>query len=199
VTQTIVDLSDALSWLERHWIGRVPPTRIHTGGVEPDSALGSPRLADAFRAYLDARPGDVITERVTETCHHPGLPRDARVTACADCDGSGVKDADRLRYRDPMWRAISRLDAQAARPGQAGWAQIVVALVATDYQPAAAARLIGASVVGGTVTWGRRDFWEPMFVLAVRKLHHLYAQAPLPSRRPWTELSDSQKNAEEAA
>jgi len=53
--------------------------------------------------------------------------------------------------------------------------------------------------VGGTVTWSRRDFWEPMFVLAVRKLHHLYAQAPLPARRPWTELSQSQQNAEDAA
>lgn len=194
------DLHDALAWLERHWTGRIPPTRLHGRGVEPESALGSPELADAFRRYLEQRPGDVITEAVSETCYHPRLPRNERMSACPDCDGLGVKEAHRIRYRDPMWRAVSRLATQQARPGQAGWAQIVVALVLSAYRPAVAARLIGSQVVAGSVTWTRPDFYEPMFTLAIRKLHHAYAQAPIAMPKPtWVDKSDSQRAAEEAA
>lgn len=212
------DLDSALAWLERHWTGHAAPMRLHGAGVEWDgpgfiegpkqpggktfdpgggSRLGAPRLADGFRAYLAQRPGDVVTAKVTEDCYHPRLVGN-NVTACPDCDGAGVKHAERARFRDPMWRALDRLSTERARPGQAGWAHVIMALVVSDYRPEIAARLIGAAVIAGDITWNRRDFWEPMFVLAIRKLHRHYQVTPV-ARPNWIEKSDAQRAAESAA
>lgn len=48
-------LPEYITWFRSAWAEEMP-TRIHERGVEPDSALGSPRLAGAFRAYMDAHP-----------------------------------------------------------------------------------------------------------------------------------------------
>jgi len=40
-----------LTWLRREF-DREVPDRLHNQGTEPDSALGSPALSGAFRAYL---------------------------------------------------------------------------------------------------------------------------------------------------
>jgi len=42
-------------WYRVEWQREVP-TRVHERGVEPESALGAPRLAGAFRAYLMGDP-----------------------------------------------------------------------------------------------------------------------------------------------
>jgi hypothetical protein len=48
-------LPDLLRWYRREWEQEVP-SKLHEPGTEPDSALGSPRLAGAFRAYLMGNP-----------------------------------------------------------------------------------------------------------------------------------------------
>lgn len=48
-------LPEYLAWFRRAWAEEMP-TRIHERGVEPESALGAPRLAGAFRAYMDGHP-----------------------------------------------------------------------------------------------------------------------------------------------
>ncbi len=49
------ELSDLIRWFRHEWEAELP-RRIHERGVEPDSALGAPRLAGAFRAYLMGSP-----------------------------------------------------------------------------------------------------------------------------------------------
>jgi hypothetical protein len=49
------ELRDLLAWYRREWTREVP-TRIHEHDVEPDSAIGSPKLAGAFRSYLTGSP-----------------------------------------------------------------------------------------------------------------------------------------------
>jgi hypothetical protein len=48
-------LEEYVRWWRREWDAECPP-RIHERGTEPESALGSPRLAGAFRAYLMGTP-----------------------------------------------------------------------------------------------------------------------------------------------
>lgn len=48
-------LPDLIRWFRREWAAEMPG-RIHERGIEPDSGLGSPRLAGAFRAYLAGSP-----------------------------------------------------------------------------------------------------------------------------------------------
>lgn len=48
-------LNEYLAWFRREWCAEMPG-RIHERGVEPQSALGSPRLGGAFRAYMEGHP-----------------------------------------------------------------------------------------------------------------------------------------------
>jgi hypothetical protein len=48
-------LNELLLWYRTEWEREVP-RRLHEPGTEPDSALGSPVLAGAFRAYLCGSP-----------------------------------------------------------------------------------------------------------------------------------------------
>lgn len=63
------NLAEYLAWFRREWEAEVP-RRIHERGVEPQSALGSPRLHGAFRAYMDGHP--------TATDYDPRLDLDER-------------------------------------------------------------------------------------------------------------------------
>ena len=49
------ELPELLRWFRREWEAECPP-RTHERGVEPESALGAPKLAGAFRAYICASP-----------------------------------------------------------------------------------------------------------------------------------------------
>ena len=49
-------LSGMLRWFVKAWRDEVPVT-MHAGGIEPDSQLGAPKLAPAFRAYVEGRHG----------------------------------------------------------------------------------------------------------------------------------------------
>ena len=45
-----------LRWFVKTWRDELPGT-IHAGGVEPDSRLGAPKFAPAFRAYIQGNDG----------------------------------------------------------------------------------------------------------------------------------------------
>ena len=51
-----------LGWFKREWDAEFP-RRLHERGVEPESALGAPRLAGAMRARLTAIDDDEDAER----------------------------------------------------------------------------------------------------------------------------------------
>lgn len=65
-------LPDLLAWFRAAWAEEMP-ARIHERGVEPQSVLGTPKLAGAFRAYMDAHP--------MQTDHDPRLDVDERGAA----------------------------------------------------------------------------------------------------------------------
>ena len=46
-------LGELIGWFRREWASELP-TRIHTRGVEPDSALGAPTMAPQMMARLSA-------------------------------------------------------------------------------------------------------------------------------------------------
>jgi hypothetical protein len=48
-------LPELIRWLRTEF-NREVPSRLHEPGTEPDSALGSPKIAGAFRAYLMGHP-----------------------------------------------------------------------------------------------------------------------------------------------
>ena len=48
-------LSDLIVWYRAEWEREVP-AKLHEAGTEPESALGSPMLSGAFRAYLCGSP-----------------------------------------------------------------------------------------------------------------------------------------------
>ncbi|MBU2166671.1 MAG: hypothetical protein KKF88_02425 [Alphaproteobacteria bacterium] len=50
-----VHLPELLRWFRHEWAQECP-AKLHEAGTEPDSALGSPRMAGAFRAYLVGSP-----------------------------------------------------------------------------------------------------------------------------------------------
>jgi len=49
------NLPDLMAWFRREWEAEIP-SRIHERGTEPDSALGAPKLAGAFRSYIMGSP-----------------------------------------------------------------------------------------------------------------------------------------------
>lgn len=49
------ELNELLAWFRREWEAELP-RRIHERGTEPESALGAPKLAGAFRAYMTGSP-----------------------------------------------------------------------------------------------------------------------------------------------
>lgn len=48
-------LNDLVRWYRTEWEREIP-RKMHEPGTEPDSALGAPRMAGAFRAYLCGNP-----------------------------------------------------------------------------------------------------------------------------------------------
>ena len=86
------DLPELLTWFRREWDAECP-SRTHERGVEPQSALGSPKLAGAFRSYITGSP--------MATDHDDRLDVDMR-------------DAARLR---PIHAALSHHVAQVAHVG----------------------------------------------------------------------------------
>ena len=48
-------LNEFVTWFRLEWEREIP-RKMHEQGTEPDSALGAPRMAGAFRAYLCGSP-----------------------------------------------------------------------------------------------------------------------------------------------
>jgi hypothetical protein len=49
------EVPDLIRWFRTEWEAECPP-RTHERGVEPESALGAPKLAGAFRSYIMGSP-----------------------------------------------------------------------------------------------------------------------------------------------
>lgn len=180
-------LPEAVEWTRAHWQGRELPLRIHEHAVEPDSILGSPRLAAKMMQYLLASPDDVVTHVETVACHHPRAVNGH----CPDCV-EGVKEAEVTRRRYPMWRALWRLSS--CRPARTGYPKpiwIVLALWGAHWRP----ELVTIKDADGVYV--AEDERQALILRALRSLAHEYEETAVLRAVPWTQKSDAQRHAEE--
>lgn len=185
----------ALSWLRSAWSTLpVAPQKLHARDIEDGSALGAHRFSSAFWRILTGGP--YSTEEVTETdtCHHPRLRVD-NVRDCPDCSGDGVHSVTRLRYRSPMSAALSSLSREQVVPGRPSSVDYIVALAYSGWDIDKASSWLGIPIVSRD----HRQTVEATFLLAIRKCHSRYASGPIARGPSWSDLSESQQNAQDAA
>lgn len=92
-------LGELIGWFRREWAAEMP-RRIHVAGVEPDSALGSPKMAPAMTARLAA-------------IAVPGMPEkqqaDAfKIAVATDHDDRLDAWSDQDAFRTPMMAALAK-------------------------------------------------------------------------------------------
>lgn len=184
---TLPDLHAAIRWFAPLWYDRDFPTRLHVHDVEPDSILGSPKLAPKFLAYLAASASDVTTVNETRTCRHPRLDRDASAWECPDCGGAGVYLAERRLFRDPIAAAIENLRRHPAPwpRGQIPAAALVVELAGCGFRLPVLAERLGMRV----------EVLAEFALLALRQVRSRYLDGP-PTSVSWIDKSDAQRGAE---
>lgn len=188
MTDGMGTLDDAIAWARDHWVLPEAPARIHQHAVEPDSALGSPKMSPAFLRYLEGSRTATTWQRITEPCFHAtGLVADC-------CGGVGYMTRDRERYVYPMAAALAALAKLPQKGLNPHPLELVVVLAHAGWSVTAAAALCGVHIVSAD----HAQTVDAMFLLALRKLRGRYASGPLP-RPKWTDLSESQRNAQDAA
>lgn len=175
-------LDNAIEWIRSHWAMQPSaPLRLHDHAVQPDDLLGAPKLSGAFWHHLNLHGNAIESISVTQTCYHPRLQRDAAgevgfyVRDCPDCLGDGVVTITRERYAYPMKDALEAL----ARANERRALRLI-------YQ------LAGQS-------WYLRDMAPASTLTAIRKLYRRFSETPIGRVPKWTEMSEAQQNAMDAA
>ncbi len=171
-------LSSAIDWLREHQdAGRSVPSRLHDNATEGE--LGAPPFSPAFMAYLQGRPDDVILVRLSVACDHL---HDATWPGCS---------VEREYYRAPMWRAMRRISGRMPRirPSNPKPLALVVSVMDAGYDWRTASDRLRLN----------RELGEALILMAIRELYGQYALGPVGKRVPYTELSESQRMAEQAA
>ena len=190
---TLATLSDAIDWVRDRWANqRAVPTRLHTR-EEEGVGLG---FTPAFRAALDGKPDTVIASTRTESCYHPLLSRGMSPRDCPECRGAGVKEVRSDLYAHPMTLALHRLRLGLASRRHPHPYGLVIVLASHGWDARQAARALA-------IHWDRA---EPLFLMALRRLHGHYAEGPVDTRSrtyasrtvSWLEMSDSNRAAIEA-
>lgn len=188
---TFTDLSTAIRWFHPLWVEHrdSAPLRLHyRDEVEPQSLLGTPEITPQFLRHLAAAANDVITVTETRTCGHVRNTGSSE-WECPDCAGSGVYEAQRAYYRDPLARAFWRLGrTKAAWPrGFIAPDRLIIELAARGYSVSSLAHdlVMRESVLG---QYALRAF---------RMLADQYRDAPI-TRPGWVDKSEAQRAAETA-
>lgn len=179
----LADLPTAIEWLREHWDGqREAPVRLHEAHTT-DGALGGLRYSGAFTATLGWSSRTSVRTTVTQRCSHPmnsGRERD-----CPECMGVGVKDVTVDRYPHPMSTALVELRKETTLPGFVPSLNVIYALASAAFRPRVAMQLLGLED-------------EAILLRAIRRLFGKYQAGPVASVG-WTDKSESQQMAEEAA
>lgn len=181
---TLVTLSDAIEWVTDRWANqRAVPTRLHTR-EEEGIGLG---FTPAFAAALDGKPDTVRSESRTVECWHPLLPKGHADRDCPECIGTRVKEVRSDLFLFPMSLALARLRNGLANRRQPHPYGLVIVLAANGWLPEKAARSLA-------IPWDRA---EPLFLMALRKLHGRYQEGPVKTTvsSSWVSFSESQQNA----
>ena len=198
----------AIEWANARWANqRTVPIRLHKREEEgvglmhdrkgctclactdgpSESGLGSHAFSNAFASALDGRPDTTISQDRTVDCWHPLLPKGRPDRDCPECIGTRVKKVRSDLFAFPMSLALNRLRNDIASRRQLHPYILVLALASHGWQPKQAARSLD-------MPWDRA---EPLFLLALRKLHSRYEEGPVKTTvsSSWLALSDSQRNA----
>ena len=215
---TLATLSDAIDWARDRWAGqRAVPLRLHAGEVESHSlttdlggctcmsctrsahegGTGALAFTASFSSALEGINHAKTDAPRTVACYHPTLRIGARVQDCPECDGHGVKEVTTTVFQYPMTLALNRLRNAVYNRRQPHPYGLIVVLAAHGWRAQEAAAALA-------IPWDRA---EPLFIMALRKLHAKYQEAPLNTRPTttyaggsgsWVDLSDAQRNAIEA-
>lgn len=176
------NLRDAIDWLEAHWGEQLEaPDRLHRHDTEGE--LGGLAYSPEFAAVLSWSPRTVVRWRMTTECHHPMTA--GRQQDCPECLGSCVKEVASDRFPYPMTTALTTLARSPSKPPHPVVLLRELAVRSWDARTT-------ASVMG--LAWEQAG---ALMLRAIRKVHARYQAAPI--HRSWVDLSESQRNAEEAA
>lgn len=168
-----MNLPEYIDWFRDHQdASRSIPSRLHND--DTDGELGGLIYSPQFVAYLSARPNDEIVVNEAVDCEHL---HDSTWPSCS---------AERVYYRAPMWRAMRMLAGRRPqiRPSHPKPYALVVFLMDDGYDWRRTSDRLGLP----------HDLGEALLLMALRSLHGLYQQGPVP-RRSWVDLSESQQNA----
>lgn len=190
-------LTEALDWLAEVFEPRVPPSNIHhTKLVADGDMLGTPEMTARFLRYVDAKPDDQWRGTGTQECQHGGLEPEV----CGRCEGRGTVEVAAGEFKTPFWRALDKLSTiesdrwgeHQVRPEHPTPAQVILQVVRSGFYeiPPKLTFRDGHPIPG--------DFAAVMALSAIRKLHSRYSTGY--SRIvPYSEMSESQRNAIDAA
>lgn len=184
---TLATLHEATDWLSSHWAEQRPaPTRLHKRETEGVGLFYSA----AFAAALDGSAEASVTMTGPVDCYHPLIRAGQSPLNCPECHGFNVKEHRTDRFLFPMSRALLHLHNSMGSPRQPHPYHLILILADHGFEPRAAA----ASV---DFNWDRA---EALFLMAIRRLHSMYAAGPMRTRTTsWIDKSDSQRDAESAA
>lgn len=165
------------------------PDRLHVQGVQPRDLLGGPKLSPEFWHWLT---GSVhITHQVREevVC---ALRHD--VSGCTRCVGTGSYVITRDVYSRPLARALYGL---ARRTSKMDPHPIIIlaAMLREGFSIHRAARRWSVVIV----TPDQQRTEEARVLSAIRSLRNRYEETVIGRTPKWTELSESQRNAQGAA
>jgi len=191
-------LDDLLTWAQDRW--ESPPLRVHRREVWSDSEggsiLGAPAWADEYRRWIEDSPFAVMhEEQVGIRCIHPRQSEKDRKhgVSCPDCDETGLRNVERLRYRWPLRAALCvisrhnvpdnrpKLDAVIWQLAEHEWSVGIAASVLADRFPLMAVPRIAAAWTLTALSHCRAAYREDAPGRTVR------------------DKSEAQKNAEAAA
>jgi hypothetical protein len=191
-TSDLATLPLALEWLRSHVDELADvPIRLHDHAVGDKDALGAPRFSGAFWHRLVGSAYATHVARLEESCYHP-MKHQAE---CPECFGTNVKTTQRDVYDRPLSAAmVSLAKIPAPSLGTPSPVQYILALLQAGLVIEPAAYLVRIPIVSAD----HRLTVEAMFLRAIRQLHSRYSSGPIGGPK-WTDMSESQRNAIQAA
>ena len=159
------------------------------------SRLASPRMSWGFQRILDdiddERPvhakENITEERVCHLAHDFGAD-------CPNCHGFGTYATTRTVYTRPLARALVKL-SHAKSKVQPHPLVIIAGLLAEGFSIERTAMRYGVIIMSAD----QRKTEEARILSAIRALRNRYEETVLGPAPKWTELSEAQQNAEDAA
>ena len=165
------------------------PGRLHVHEVTPRDLLGAPKFSPAMWRHLTGSihaSHPVTEERICPLRHD--------TADCPRCGGLGTYTATRDVYTRPLARALVKL-SHAKSKVQPHPLVIIAGLLAEGFSIERTAMRYGVIIMSAD----QRKTEEARILAAIRALRSRYEETDLRADPKWTELSEAQQRAEDAA